>query len=492
MKKNIAAAILAFSLIMTGCSGVASVDTVKNSDPVDITIWHYYNGSQKAAFDDLVNEFNETVGKEKNIYVEGHSKGNVSELESAVLASSKKEVGSEEMPGIFSSYADTAYELEKEGLLADLSPYFTEEEQNSYMDAYIEEGKIGVNGELKIFPVAKSTEIMMMNKNVWDEFSADTGVSLDDLKTKEGVVRTAGVYYDWTDAKTPDTPNDGKAFYGRDAVANLFIVGSMQLGVELFHVEKQKVTLQIDRDVFKRIWDCYYVPFVKGYFAAYGRFRSDDVKIGELIAYTGSTTSAGYFPDQVEIGDSITPIDCIVLPVPGFEGGKPYIVQQGAGMVVTKSTQEKEKAACEFLKWFTDAEKNTEFSCSSGYLPVKKDAGDIKVLEKVMADKQVSMPEKEYDTLTEAYKAVKSNELYTNKAFDGGSKARKVLEYDLFDKAVADREQVKALLAEGLSLEDAVKDYISEESFDLWFDSVKQKLEACVEETGTDREDGSK
>lgn len=492
MKKNIAAAILAFSLIMTGCSGAASVDTAKNSDPVDITIWHYYNGSQKAAFDTLVNEFNETVGKEKNIYVEGHSKGNVSELENAVLASSRKEVGSDEMPSIFSSYADTAYELEKDGVLADLSPYFSEEEQKSYMDSYIEEGKIGVNGELKIFPVAKSTEIMMMNKNVWDEFSADTGVSLDDLKTKEGVVRVAGLYYAWTDAKTPDISNDGKAFYGRDAVANLFIVGSMQLGVEIFHVENQKVTLQIDRDVFKRIWDCYYVPFVKGYFAAYGRFRSDDVKIGELIAYTGSTTSAGYFPDQVEMGDSITPIDCIVLPVPGFEGGKPYIVQQGAGMVVTKSTKEEESAACEFLKWFTDAEKNTEFSCSSGYLPVKKDAGDIAVLEKVMADKQVSMPEKEYDTLTEAYRAVKNNELYTNKAFDGGSKARKILEYDLSDKAVADREQVKALLEEGLSLDDAVKDYISEESFDLWFDSVKQKLEACVEETGTGREDGSK
>lgn len=39
------------------------------------------------------------------------------------------------------------------------------------MDSYIEEGKIGLNGELEIFPVAKSTEIMMMNKTVWDEFS---------------------------------------------------------------------------------------------------------------------------------------------------------------------------------------------------------------------------------------------------------------------------------------------------------------------------------
>lgn len=149
MKIKITAAALAACLFMAGCSGAASVNTSKNSEPVDITIWHYYNGSQKAAFDDLVNEFNDTVGKEKGIYVEGHSKGNVSELENAVLSSSRKEVGSEEMPDIFSSYADTAFELEKEGLLADLAPYFTEEEQNSYMDSYIEEGKIGLNGELE-------------------------------------------------------------------------------------------------------------------------------------------------------------------------------------------------------------------------------------------------------------------------------------------------------------------------------------------------------
>ena len=246
MKIKITAAALAACLFMAGCSGAASVNTSKNSEPVDITIWHYYNGSQKAAFDDLVNEFNDTVGKEKGIYVEGHSKGNVSELENAVLSSSRKEVGSEEMPDIFSSYADTAFELEKEGLLADLAPYFTEEEQNSYMDSYIEEGQKGLNGELEIFPVAKSTEIMMMNKTVWDEFSAAAGVSLEDLKTKEGVVRVAERYYNWTDGKTPDIPYDGKAFYGRDAVANLFIIGSMQLGVELFHVENQQVTLQKD------------------------------------------------------------------------------------------------------------------------------------------------------------------------------------------------------------------------------------------------------
>ncbi len=70
-------------------------------------------------------------------------------------------------------------------------------------------------------------------------------------------------------------PNDGKAFYGRDAMANLFIIGSMQLGTEIFKVENQQVTLQVDKAVMKRIWDTWYVPYVKGYFSAYGRFRSE-------------------------------------------------------------------------------------------------------------------------------------------------------------------------------------------------------------------------
>jgi len=58
------------------------------------------------------------------------------------------------------------------------------------------------------------------------------------------------------------------------------------------------------------------------------------------------------------------------------------------------------------------------------------------------------------------------------------------LEYNLSDKAAADRQQVEALLAEGSSLEEAVEDYISQESFDSWFASIKEELESCVEVSG--------
>ena len=45
-------------IFLTGCGSKGPLDP---GDPVSLTIWHYYNGSQQAAFDVLVEEFNETV-----------------------------------------------------------------------------------------------------------------------------------------------------------------------------------------------------------------------------------------------------------------------------------------------------------------------------------------------------------------------------------------------------------------------------------------------
>ncbi len=340
----LAAALL---FVLPGCGDKSPLDP---QDPVSLTVWHYYNGSQQAAFDALVEEFNDTAGRERGIYVQSYSQGSVSDLESAVRDAISGKVGAEAMPDIFSSYADTAYEIEQAGALANLSGYLSQEELEQYVDSYIEEGRIAADGTLRIFPTAKSTEIMMLNKTDWEVFAADTGASLEDLRTIEGVAAVARTYYEWTDGLTPDVPGDGKAFYGRDAVANYFIIGLQQLGVEIFQVEHGEMTLHAPKEELRRLWENYYVPMVKGYFGAYGAFRSDDVKTGDILAYTGSTSSAMYFPDQVELDAGSHPIDYIVMPAPVFEGGRAYAVQQGAGMVVSRSDERREYASVEFLK----------------------------------------------------------------------------------------------------------------------------------------------
>lgn len=462
---------------LTGCADRNPLDP---GDPVSLTVWHYYNGSQQAAFDALVEKFNETAGREKGIYVQGYSQGSVSDLETAVRDSINGKVGADEMPDIFSSYADTAYEVEQAGALADLSAYLDEEELEKYVDSYIEEGRIASDGSLRIFPTAKSTEIMMINKTDWEPFAEATGASLEDLETIEGVTAVSQMYYEWTDGQTPDVAGDGKAFYGRDAVANYFIIGMRQLGVEIFQVENGKLILNAPEEELHRLWENYYVPMVKGYFGAYGSFRSDDVKTGDLLAYTGSTSSAMYFPNQVESENDSYAIDYLVMTAPVFEGGQDYAVQQGAGMVVSKSDEKHEYASVEFLKWFTEADNNLQFGCVSGYLPVLKEANSKEKLDQVIADQQLEVAPKTYDCLTTILEEMDHLTLYTNKSFENGSAARKVLEYHLADKAVEDHGNVAAALERGISLEEASEPYVTEEAFEEWYDSFCDALNNSV------------
>lgn len=439
------AAALTLSLAACGGSAVSGPKNTAptNAKPVTITVWSYYNGDQLETFSKLVDEFNATVGKEQNITVEASSQGSVNDLETNVLAAAEGKVGAAEMPNIFSAYADTCYAVDQMGLVADLSGYLTDEEKAAFPESYLTEGDFDDSGTIKIFPVAKSTELLFLNDTDWQAFAAATGATYEDLSTVEGLVATAGKYYDWTDARTA-APDDGKALFGRDAMANYMLIGAKELGSTLFTVENGKMTVNLTEDVARKLWENYYVPFVKGWFAGEGRFRSDDIKTGN------------------------------VLPNPSFAGSEEVAVQQGAGMVVTKSTPEEEAACVTFLKWFTQPENNIQFAVGSGYLPVTHAADDVTAIENSGLDLTDSMK----DVLANAIDAVENHELYTPKPFAGGTDARKVLEYSMSDLASADRAAVEEQLAAGVSAAEAEALYLTDEYFENWYQSLCTKLSA--------------
>lgn len=476
MKKRVIEGLILLSMMTTllaGCgnTGKESGKTVKldPDNPTSITVWHYYNGTQQATFDELIKEFNSTVGKEKGIYVEGYSYGSVSDLEEAITSSMNGEVGAEKLPDIFSSYADIAYDVEKEDKLVDLSEYFTEEEQSEYVDSYIQDGYFSDDGGFYLLPVAKSTEIMMINKTDWEPFAEATGVTLDELSTTEGITEVAEKYYNWTDSLTPDIPDDGKAFYGRDSMSNYFVIGMKQMGTDIFDVEDGKTVVHTDKELLHRLWENYYVPYIKGYFAAYGKFRSDDVKTGDILAYTGSTASVFYFPDDVETEDESHPIEYVVKEAPVMEGGENYRVQQGAGMAVTKSDEEHEYASSVFLKWFTQEEQNLRFVCESAYLPVLKKANNMEAMDQVIKEEKIDMNEKVYDCLKNVMENFDETKFYTTQTSENAFSLRKVLDYNLSDRADADKEAMEAAIEAGASREDEIEKYTSEESFESWY-----------------------
>lgn len=65
-----------------GCGGAPKAATT-------ITVWTYYSGDQLTSFNELVDEFNSTVGQEKHIVVKSSSQGSVTDLETNVLAAAR-------------------------------------------------------------------------------------------------------------------------------------------------------------------------------------------------------------------------------------------------------------------------------------------------------------------------------------------------------------------------------------------------------------------
>ena len=467
------ALIMAMGLLLVGCGTPKDASYGLNpQEPVAITVWHYYNGSQKVAFDNLVEAFNETTGKELGIVVEATSKGGVNDLIQAVTDSAEGKVGAAEMPNIFSAYSDTARKIDQMGLLASLEGYFSQEELDQYVPGYLADGYIDGTDSLKLFPVAKSTEILMVNKTDWDTFSQATGASLDALSTWEGLCQTAAQYYEYS---------GGKSFFGRDAYANYMIIGSRQLGQEVFQVQNGEVTLNLNRDAMRRLWDNMYVPMVQGHFGKYGRFASDDAKTGDIIALVGSTSGATYFPESVAKDDvEPYPIDCLVLPLPGFAGAEPFAVQQGAGMAVAKTDATREYASVVFLKWLTEADRNILFSLSASYMPVKKEANDIDRIKAVMEENGIQVSPIVEQTLETSIQEAKTYQFYTSKPFDNGTEARAVMENHMVDRALADKAAVEAQIAQGVSRREALAPYLSDENFDAWFQDFSKALRQVV------------
>lgn len=477
--------ILIITIILVTCLiSIAACGNNKNSkygldknNPVAVQIWHYYNSVQKIEFDKMVEEFNKTAGKEKGIIVEAFNQGSANEIADKMLDTANKKVGTGKLPDAFMAYPDTAYEIDKLGLVSDFNQYLTNEEKNQYIESYIEEGRLIGENELKIFPIAKSTETLMVNKTDWNIFQKETNADIKDLETLEGITKLAKQYYDWTDSKT-ETINDGKAFFGRDAMANYMIIGSKQLGKEIFQVTNGKVNINIDENIMRKLWDNFYIPYINGYYASYGRFRSDDTKTGDIIAYVGSTSGAEYFPDSVITNkEKSYDIEPMVLPVPKFKEGENFMVEQGAGMVLIKSDKKHEYAVTEFLKWFTESDRNIEFSVKSGYMPVKKEANNEELIEeKTTKSNAMEISEKSKAAILSAMKQEKSYEFYANKAFEGGTEARAVLEKSLISKAKSDREEIKKQLASGSSKDEVMKKYDTEDNFKKWVEDLRNNM----------------
>ena len=389
--RNIIIFLIAVLLFCTSCSNAVTKEEV----PTTITVWHVYGGQTDSPLNDLIDQFNQTVGKQKQINVQVTSVSNTNTIHELVLAAANEEPGAPELPDLFISYPKTVLALPDDSILVDYKDYFSEEELSDFIPAFIEEGTI--DDHLVIFPVAKSTEIMFINQTIFDRFSQETGISMEDLDTWEGLYKAAETYAEWSDAQTPDIPGDAKAMFVHDYYFNYFQVGVESLGEDFFQGDKLAFG-----PVFQTVWEPLAQAAFKGGVWLKGGYATESIRTGESIVSVASSASILYYSDVVTYSDNTSEdITIVSRPCPVFENGEKLVMQRGAGFCTVRSTPEREQAAVTFLKWLTEPEHNVEFVTRTGYMPVTKSAFENelpKAIEELERAKYVSLYQAYLDT----------------------------------------------------------------------------------------------
>ena len=367
--------LLCFAILMTCFSGCGQNDTTLNpNNPVTLTMWHVYGSQTESPLNIVINEFNQTIGKEKGIIINVASVTSSSAIDKALSASANGEPGANTMPDLFTAYPRVVELIGKDRLLS-WNDYFSEKELSVYQKDFLTEGYF--DEDLLMLPIAKSTEAFYINKTLFDRFSTATGVSVDSLNSFNGIFETAKKYYDWS---------DGQNFMQFNDYYHYAYVGMKAYGVEFIRNGR----LRVDDGAFKMLWKPLAETAIYGGICLEDGYAAARWKTGEIIANTGSTADVLYQPDEIIYPDNTTEaIEAIALPYPTFQGDTAGVIYRGGGLFAIKNSDErKNQAAYIFAKWLTEKEHNLDFVTNAGYLPVTTEAFDALFNDLDMVEKE--------------------------------------------------------------------------------------------------------
>ena len=346
-------------LSLTGCSQKTKLDP---DDPVTLTMWHVYGSQTESPLNDSINEFNRTVGKEKGVVINVVSISSSSAIDEALTAAAKNTPGVPALPDLFTAYPRVAEIIGYDKLL-NWNDYFTEQELDTFVDEFIEEGYF--DDKLLMLPVAKSTELLFVNQTLFDKFGSAANVSTESLSTFEGLFTACEKYYDWSDGQDMFQIND---FY------HYSLTGMAAFG-EDFVVDGK---LNLESEAFGKVWEPIAHAGIHGGLCLGDGYASDRWKTGEVISSIGSTAGILYLRDYVTYADNTTEdIETSILAYPHFANGDATVVSRGVGLFALKNEDDrKNEAAAIFAKWLTEKENSLGFVTKAGYLPVTNDAFD--------------------------------------------------------------------------------------------------------------------
>ena len=361
MKKRVLSLLLSAALLLA--LSACGEDTLLNKrEPVTVTFWHVYGEQSGSPMDVLVQEFNRTVGTDKGVRVQVTNLSSASMI-GGFLKEAQKGGDLQDMPDLFTCHISDATALGEDNLV-DWRDWFTEEELSDFVPGFLADGT-AEDGKLLLFPISKSTQLLMFNGSGFSRFSQATGANYDDLATWDGFYDTARKFSDWA----------GTPFCALDYPIRAVELCALERGSGNLYTENG--WYDTNNAVFKECWMQFARALAQGHVVVSDLYSNTQVMTGEVLAGLGSSAAILYYNDTVTYRDGTRePMDLHVLPMPMSAGCDALMTQAGVGLGAYKTTEQKAEAAALFVRWLTEPERNLDFVAQTGYMPVRNGAFD--------------------------------------------------------------------------------------------------------------------
>lgn len=351
-------AMLTTSFTGCGTDNIASGinQTQKDEDmkgKIEVDFW--YSGGKTAVkvVQDIVDDYNKS---QDTYFVKTVTQADYSETYEKLQAAIAGNVA----PDVVLLESDSARGLSDKNLVVDLSEKMKKDNdfnEDDYVSTFFEQGKDD-NDKIFGIPAYGTTQVLYYNKNAFNK----AGIDPNNIKTWQDLAQAAS-----------KIKNDGEYTYGWEPMwgADNLIDASLSNGGTIFSDDGKKVTInskewvEVWSDFEKWIHDDKTMAIHSGGQGwEYWYKTIDDVIQNKAGGYTGSSG------DQADLDFSI--VGAIEQPSWKDETESKPVARALMLSVLTKSSEEKQAGAYDFMKYFTNVKSQAKWSMSTGYVPVNK------------------------------------------------------------------------------------------------------------------------
>lgn len=331
-------------MALAACSSSSDDGSKTGDSPVEVTVWHYWDGTNADAFDSLVSKFNE---EQDEVVVKTSMIPNTD-----FLTKLRASATSKSLPDIAIGDLVWVPQINQIGSLADLSKVLPSEVISDINPQLIEYGSI--DGKQISVPVSANNLGLLYNRELYREAGLDPDnppTTWDEvISTGKQIVEKTGkpAYELYTQAG-----DNGEGLTWQFQV-NLWQAGGEFLtednSAAAFNTKEGKEALQYWVDLIN--------SGVAAPVAAWGEFSS-----GRAAAATDGSWMVG-------IWSADPPFDFGTAKAPYPSDGSPATNLGGEQAMIFENENGTTEAAGKFLSWFLQTDQVTSWSEQTGMLPV--------------------------------------------------------------------------------------------------------------------------